>query len=112
MFPLKTFYAQEVENWLTNHPGRFVTHYQLGEIFENAYAKACEIDTAVNGFRKTGIFPLNENIFIDSPNAPLSIVSSSTTSVVKDFSVSLEPTRSRPTTPMASPRLSNPSSPL
>ncbi|CAH0721624.1 unnamed protein product, partial [Brenthis ino] len=111
MFPLKTFYAQEVENWLTNHPGRIVTQYQLGEIFGKAYAKACQIDTAVNGFRKTGIFPLNENIFVDSPNAPLSTNSNSATSIVNDSSVSLEPTTSRPRTLTASPRLSTPSSP-
>lgn len=66
MFPLKTFYAQEIENWLTNHPGRIVTHYQLGEIFGKAYSKACKIDKAVNGFRETGIFQLSENIFTDS----------------------------------------------
>lgn len=110
MFPLKTFYAQEIENWLTNHPGRVVTHYQVGEIFGKAYAKACKIDTAVNGFRKTGIFPLNENIFCDSPNAPPSTDVNSTTSLVNVVSLPFNSTRPRTPTPLL--ELSNSSSPF
>ncbi|GBP59179.1 CENP-B homolog protein 2 [Eumeta japonica] len=112
MFPFKTFYTQEIERWLINHPGRVVTHYQLGEIFGRAYAKARKIDIAVNGFRETGIFPLNENIFFDSPNAPFFTNANSAASVVNDLPVPLDFTSSRPRTPTALPRLSNSSSPF
>jgi hypothetical protein len=38
--PLKTFYCQEIEKWLHSHPGRVVTVYQIGELFQNAYKQA------------------------------------------------------------------------
>lgn len=112
MFPLKTYYAQEIENWLTNHPGRVVTHYQIGEIFGKAYAKACKIDTAVNGFRKTGIFPINENIFVDSPHAPSSSGANNTTPLANDISLPSTSTRSRPITPTPLPLSGNSSFPF
>ncbi|XP_026316403.1 CENP-B homolog protein 2-like [Hyposmocoma kahamanoa] len=120
MFPLKTYYAQEIENWLTNHPGRVVTHYQIGEIFGKAYAKACKIDTAVNGFRKTGIFPINENIFVDSPHAPSSsgannttpLANDNTTPLANDISLPSTSTRSRPITPTPLPLSGNSSFPF
>ncbi|KAJ8889641.1 hypothetical protein PR048_009141, partial [Dryococelus australis] len=40
-------YSQEITKWQQHHPGRPVTIYQ----------------TAINGFRKTGIYPWNSNIF-------------------------------------------------
>lgn len=108
MFPLKTYYAQEIENWLNNHPGRVVTHYQIGEIFGKAYSKACKIDTAINGFRKTGIFPLNENIFDDTPHAPSSTNTTPLANAVPSPSHSI---MERPTTPLSQPVIT-PSSPF
>jgi DDE superfamily endonuclease len=66
MKPLNTFYAQEVERWLLNHPGRVVTVQNLPELFGAAYLKAASALTAVNGFRKTGIWPINRHIFSDA----------------------------------------------
>lgn len=106
MFPLKKYYAQEIENWLTNHPGRVVTHYQIAEIFGKAYAKACKIDTAVNGFRKTGIFPFNENIFDDSPHVPSNDANNTFSSQPSGF------THSRSRTPTPLPSSGNSSSPF
>lgn len=63
MSPFKTFYAQEITSWLKQNPGRVVTVYQIGELFGRAYMRAAVVETAVNGFRKTGLFPVNRNIF-------------------------------------------------
>lgn len=63
--PLTTYYNQELLNWLRNHPGRVVTHFQVGEIFKAAYQKAATMSNAEKGFAKAGIFPYNENIFPD-----------------------------------------------
>ncbi|XP_026319551.1 uncharacterized protein LOC113230034 [Hyposmocoma kahamanoa] len=65
MGPLSTFYTQEVMIWLRNNPGRIVTQYQLGKLFGIAYAKAATLQNALSGFSKTGIYPLNPNIFSD-----------------------------------------------
>ncbi|XP_014677801.1 PREDICTED: tigger transposable element-derived protein 6-like isoform X2 [Priapulus caudatus] len=70
MRPLSTFYTQEVERWLRDHPGRCVTIYQVAALFTEAYLKSATALTARNGFRKTGIFPLNRDIFQDYEFAP------------------------------------------
>ncbi|XP_050293763.1 uncharacterized protein LOC126734264 [Anthonomus grandis grandis] len=63
MSPFKTYYTQEITNWLRLNPGRVVTGYQIGELLGKAYIKAATMDTAINGFRKTGMFPPDRNIF-------------------------------------------------
>ncbi len=60
MSPFKTYYAQAIEKWL-EHPGRKVTIYQIGENFGEVFAKAATDNIAVNGFRGTGLFPVNQN---------------------------------------------------
>ena len=57
--PLKTYYNQHIEQWLSTHPGRGVTSFQVSHLFGLAYGKAATVNVAVNGFRKAGIFPLN-----------------------------------------------------
>jgi len=63
MFPLKTYYAKAIENWLANHPGRTVRKLQVASLFAEAYLKAATMETAVNGFRKTGIIPFKPDVF-------------------------------------------------
>ena len=70
MKPLSTFYTQEVEKWLRHNPGKVVTIYQVAELFGQAYIRAATSLTAVNGFRKTGIFPVNRDVFQDHDFAP------------------------------------------
>jgi hypothetical protein len=60
MGPLKTFDCQEIEKGLRSHPGRVVSVYQIGELFGNAYKQG---EIAANGFRMTGLFPFDKNVF-------------------------------------------------
>ena len=60
---LKTFDRQEIEKWLRSLPGRVVTVYQIGELFGNAYNRATTGEIAANGFRATGLFTCDKNIF-------------------------------------------------
>ena len=66
MKPLSVYYDEGVRIWLRNHPGNLVGMYQIGAIFGNAFVRAATMQTAVNGFRATGITPFNPNIFQDS----------------------------------------------
>lgn len=62
---LMTYYNQELFRWLKSNPGRTVTHFQVGGILKEAYNKAATIENAVKAFSKTGIYPLNKDIFPD-----------------------------------------------
>jgi len=59
----KTFCCQEIEKWLRSHPGRVVAVYHIGELFGNANKRAVTGEMAANGFRATGLFPCDKNIF-------------------------------------------------
>ena len=63
--PLKTVYATEVDRWLSKHPGRVVTQADVGKIFSRAYNEVSTLGKAVQGFRCTGIYPFDKDIFRD-----------------------------------------------
>lgn len=65
MFPLNTFYVSSIEKFLRNNPGRTVTQFQISKLFGEAYLRAATPTTAINGFRKCGIYPYNPDVFTD-----------------------------------------------
>ena len=64
MYPLNHYHDQALEKWLT-HPGRVVTVFQISQIFNESYMQACTPLNAINGFKKTGIFPYDPDVFTD-----------------------------------------------
>lgn len=65
MRPLSVYYNQEINTFLVNHAGRVITIYDIGKLFGIAYNKSATMNNANAGFKKTGIFPYNSNIFSD-----------------------------------------------
>ena len=65
MGPLSTYYSKEVEKYIFNHPGRAITQFQVGELFGNAYLKASTPVNALSGFKKCGIVPFNDEVFVE-----------------------------------------------
>jgi hypothetical protein len=63
--PIKTCYDQEASKWLKANPGRTVTQYQISSFSFAACGKAAAIGNAESSFRKTGIWPVNAEIFED-----------------------------------------------
>ena len=63
MGPFKTYYAQEIETWLANNPGRVVMPLLIIRLFGAAYTKPATMEASVNAFRKTGLVPCNRHIF-------------------------------------------------
>ena len=71
--PLKQAYNREVDKWMLHNPGKRVTDYELCEIFSPAYLRVANIDKAVNGFKCSGICPLNADIFDEEDFAPATV---------------------------------------
>lgn len=65
MASFKTFYTQACEKFLRNNPGRTITQFQISSLLNEAFLRAAVPMTAINGFRKCGIFPLDPNVFTD-----------------------------------------------
>ena len=64
MKPLNTYTGHAITKWLRNHTGRALTQFQLGAIFGEAYTKAATMNTPINGFRRTGIYPTDRHVFL------------------------------------------------
>ena len=71
--PLKLYYYQSIDQWMRANPGRAVTMFQISRLFGLAYGKAANVNNAVSGFRKSGIFPVNPLVFDDSEFRPAAV---------------------------------------
>ncbi|KAJ4428125.1 hypothetical protein ANN_24139 [Periplaneta americana] len=63
--PMKTYYNQAVESWLHNNRGKTFDIYAVAEAAGIAYPKAFTPQNILSGFRKSGIYPLDTEIFTD-----------------------------------------------
>lgn len=59
--PLKHYFKEEAKTWILHHPGRTISRIQAGDLIGKAWKKAASVNTAINGFQQTGIFPLNQD---------------------------------------------------
>lgn len=69
-FPFKAFYNQGVEAWHINNPGKTMDIYSVAEVVGQAYPRAFTTSNITSGFKKTGIFPLDRNIFTETDFLP------------------------------------------
>ena len=58
--PFKTFYKKETMAWV-QHNKKSIKKVHAGTLIGNAWIKSATAENAINGFRATGIFPLNSD---------------------------------------------------
>jgi len=68
--PFKKYLSTVQDGWLRSHPGRTITIYDIPKIVAESLPLAVTGLNIINGFKKTGIFPYNRNVFTDIDFAP------------------------------------------
>lgn len=68
--PLKSYYDAAIDNWMTSHAGQTVTQYEVAGLFKVAFERAATLEKATNGFRSTGIYPFDNNVFTNDDFLP------------------------------------------
>lgn len=65
MGPLKLHYSRAIEKFHRETKGQPVKQNNISALFAEAYGKTAKQATAENGFRRTGLYPLDEGVFSD-----------------------------------------------
>lgn len=63
--PFKIHCRASMNDWMTCNPGKTVTIYNVSQFAKGVYA-AFNITNVTSGFKNTGIYPLNKNIFTEN----------------------------------------------
>ena len=63
---LKTYYSRACDAWMAHHPGQAITEFHVASLVNGAYQKAASVASAVNGFRASGIYPFDRDVFSEA----------------------------------------------
>ena len=65
MKPFKAAFSEQSAKWMRMNPGAKITDYDISGLVSSAFTKDAQLEIAQSGFKCTGIFPLDRNIFCD-----------------------------------------------
>jgi len=68
--PLKTYYNAACNDWQLTNPGKTIGLYDVGELSAKAMLRAVTPENIMAGYKKTGIYPMDVNIFQDADFLP------------------------------------------
>ncbi|XP_039294504.1 jerky protein-like [Nilaparvata lugens] len=68
--PFKGYFTQAVDKWLRTNPGLRITQYQISQLVNEAYCKAATIENSCNGFKCSGVWPVDASIFSEMDFLP------------------------------------------
>jgi hypothetical protein len=66
MKPLSNYCEDGVRKWLRSHPGRAVTVFQIVFLCSAAYFQVAAMLIATSGFHRTGVWPVDMNVFTEA----------------------------------------------
>lgn len=61
--PLKVNYNRECDKWMVTNAGRRISQYDQASLFSAAFIRSATMEKAVSGFRSTGLWPFNPDVF-------------------------------------------------
>ena len=73
---MKTFYVNAIHEWMMYNPGIRLTIYDVGSYFNRSYIKSMTFNNITSGFKKSGIYPINSDIFSSEDFLPTYIFDS------------------------------------
>ena len=79
--PLKSYYKTALNECNISNPGKRATMYDLPACFTIEFYKSMSYRNITSGFKKSGIMPINSQIFSDDAFLPASIFIASTTPI-------------------------------
>ncbi|XP_043461954.1 tigger transposable element-derived protein 1-like [Leptopilina heterotoma] len=110
--PLKSYYANQCNAWMFNHPSVPIAIENVAELATEPILKGASSVNIISGFRATGIWPFNRNIFTEDDflastvtDRPYENVDKASLSHPMSPTLPLEPV-------IQEPSISNPMSPL
>ncbi|XP_067944474.1 uncharacterized protein [Watersipora subatra] len=71
--PLKRYLNSTMDEWQRSNPGRAITIYEMAQLSGVAFTKSVTNANIIAGFRATGIYPYNADIFDDSEFLPADV---------------------------------------
>ena len=70
---LKHFVSEASDMWMKNNPGQNMSIYNIPSIVKSACPLALTPSNIISGFRVSGVFPFNPNVFKDSEFLPSAV---------------------------------------
>lgn len=67
---LKAKYNHECDKWMLSHAGQRISQFDVAGLFGAAYVKNSTMEKAISGFRCTGLWPFNPDIFTEDDFLP------------------------------------------
>lgn len=63
---MESSYSLIMTKWLRSNPGDKVTQFEITQLLTEAYIQAATTHNAMSGFRASGVWPIDRNVFKDS----------------------------------------------
>ena len=101
--PLKMFWRQECQSYLSSNPGKVVTRFQFSQLFSKAWLRGMSMSNIIAGFRMTGIYPFDRYALRPQDNQhKKSIAEKNGLKFIPMFTPKPRRSRGHPETPMFS----------
>lgn len=71
--PLKIKFAYECDKWLSHNPGRVIGQTEVAHLVNEAFQKVATVNNAAAGFKISGIWPIDRNVFSEEDFAAASV---------------------------------------